>query len=66
MTTTNSGPVAGRKLTLSHLGIGCFDLARMEDFYTRVLGMTVSDPPTQWEMQQIANKLDELISALRR
>lgn len=43
MTTTNSGPVAGRKLTLSHLGIGCFDLAKMEDFYTRVLGMTVSD-----------------------
>ena len=43
MTTTNSGPVAGRKLTLSHLGIGCFDLAAMEDFYTRVLGMTVSD-----------------------
>jgi catechol 2,3-dioxygenase len=43
MTTTNSGPVAGRKLTLSHLGIGCFDLATMEDFYTRVLGMTVTD-----------------------
>ncbi|MFN0078698.1 MAG: hypothetical protein ACKVY0_19735 [Prosthecobacter sp.] len=30
------------------------------------LGMTVSDPPTQGEMQAIANKLDELISALRR
>jgi catechol 2,3-dioxygenase len=30
-------------LTLSHLGLGCFDLARMEDFYTRVLGMTVTD-----------------------
>ena len=43
MTTTHSTPVAGRKLTLSHLGIGCFDLAKMEDFYTRVLGMTVSD-----------------------
>ena len=43
MTNTNSGPVAGRKLTLSHLGIGCFDLPKMEDFYTRVLGMTVSD-----------------------
>jgi hypothetical protein len=31
-----------------------------------LLGMTVSDPPAQWEVQQIANKLDELINALRR
>ncbi len=30
------------------------------------LGMTVSDPPTQSEMQSVANKLDELINALRR
>ena len=30
------------------------------------LGMTVSDPPTQGEMQQIVNKMDELITALRR
>jgi len=30
------------------------------------LGLTVSDPPTQGEMQAIANKLDELITALRR
>ncbi|MFN0075461.1 MAG: hypothetical protein ACKVY0_03190 [Prosthecobacter sp.] len=30
------------------------------------LGMTVSDPPTQSEMQQIADKMDELILALRR
>jgi len=30
------------------------------------LGMTVSDPPTQGEMQAIASKLDELIAALRR
>jgi hypothetical protein len=30
------------------------------------LGMTVSDPPTQSEMQSIANKLDELINALKR
>ncbi len=30
------------------------------------LGMTVSDPPTPSEMQAIANKLDELITALRR
>ncbi len=32
-----------RKLSLSHVGVSCFDLALMEDFYTRVLGMTVTD-----------------------
>jgi len=30
------------------------------------LGMSVSDPPTQVEVQAIADKLDELINALRR
>jgi hypothetical protein len=30
------------------------------------LGMSVSDPPTQAEVQAIADKLDELINALRR
>jgi hypothetical protein len=30
------------------------------------LGLSVSDPPTQSEMQSIANKLDELINGLRR
>jgi hypothetical protein len=30
------------------------------------LQMTVNDPPTQGEVQLIANKLDELINALRR
>ena len=30
------------------------------------LGMVVSDPPTQMEMQQVVNKLDELITMLRR
>ena len=43
MNTAHVPPVAGRKLTLSHLGVSCFDLDRMEDFYTRVLGMTVTD-----------------------
>ena len=31
-----------------------------------LLGLAVSDPPTQAEVQQIVNKLDELITALRR
>ena len=35
--------VAGRRLSLSHLGICCFDLPRMVSFYTEVLGMTQSD-----------------------
>jgi catechol-2,3-dioxygenase len=43
MTTPQTQPVPGRKLTLSHFGLSCFDLATMEDFYTRVLGMTVTD-----------------------
>lgn len=43
MTIPHPQPVAGRKLTLSHFGLSCFDLAKMEDFYTRVLGMTVTD-----------------------
>ena len=49
MTTSHAQPktlapqVTGRKLTLSHFGLGCFDLAKMEDFYIRVLGMTVTD-----------------------
>jgi catechol 2,3-dioxygenase len=43
MAATNARHVDGRKLTLSHVGLSCFDLARMEDFYTRVLGMTVTD-----------------------
>src|SRR5262245_37175536 len=43
MTMTSGPHVAGRKLTLSHVGLSCFNLARLEDFYTRVLGMTVTD-----------------------
>jgi len=30
------------------------------------MNLTVSDPPSQWEIQTIANKLDELINALKR
>lgn len=33
----------GRKLSLSHLGICCFDLPKMVEFYTGVLGMTETD-----------------------
>jgi hypothetical protein len=30
------------------------------------LAANVNDPPTQWDVQQIADKLDELLQALRR
>ena len=30
-------------LSMSHIGLHVHDLARMEDFYTRVLGFTVTD-----------------------
>src|SRR5262250_65740 len=43
MAATHARNVDVRKLTLSHVGLSCFDLERMEDFYTRVLGMTVTD-----------------------
>jgi len=31
-----------------------------------LLGLTVSDPPTQAELQAVADKVDELLSTLRR
>ena len=43
MSTATVPTVEGRKLSLSHFGLSCFELAPMEDFYTRVLGMTVTD-----------------------
>jgi catechol 2,3-dioxygenase-like lactoylglutathione lyase family enzyme len=35
--------IEGRKLSLSHLGVCCFDLPKMVEFYTGVLGMTQTD-----------------------
>jgi catechol 2,3-dioxygenase-like lactoylglutathione lyase family enzyme len=43
MTTRALPQLAGTRLTLSHFGLGCFDLDRLVDFYTRVLGMTETD-----------------------
>jgi len=31
------------RLQFSHLGITCFDVPKMEDFYTRIIGFTVTD-----------------------
>ena len=42
-TLTHAPDAAPVPLSFSHLGIHVFDLPRMEDFYTRVLGFTVTD-----------------------
>ena len=34
---------APQSMRFGHFGINCFDIARMEDFYTRVIGMVVAD-----------------------
>jgi hypothetical protein len=41
-----------------------FDDTRARLIATLPLGLTVSNPPTQAEVQAIADKLDELIAAL--
>ena len=38
-TSTSTAP----NLMFSHMGFACSDIAKMEDFYTRVLGFTVTD-----------------------
>jgi hypothetical protein len=42
-----------------------FDGIRTRFFAVMPLGLTVSDPPTQADVQAIADKLDELINTLR-
>jgi hypothetical protein len=44
------------------------DPARFADYEEDVatLSLTVSEAPTQSELQAVANKLDELINSLRR
>ena len=34
---------APQSVKFGHFGINCFDIARMEDFYTRVVGLVVAD-----------------------
>jgi catechol 2,3-dioxygenase len=38
-----TGPALRVPLSISHVGLYVYDLQRMEDFYTRVLGFTVTD-----------------------
>jgi catechol 2,3-dioxygenase len=41
--TTTENKTDVPNLMFSHLGIACSDMEKMEDFYTRVLGFTVTD-----------------------
>jgi catechol 2,3-dioxygenase len=43
MTTVAPSPTRSLGLAFSHVGLYVADLARMEDFYARVLGFTVTD-----------------------
>ena len=57
------------EVTLSELTTACDNvLANSSNQSNEVppLDMAVSDPPTQWEVEQIVSKLNELIQALRR
>ncbi len=47
-------------LALSHLGIAVSDMTRMEDFYTRVLGFTVTDRGTTLGMDLVFLSRDPL------
>ena len=46
---TTTAPAAApqrRSIAFSHFGVNCWDLDRMEDFYTRVIGFVVTDRGT--------------------
>ena len=56
----SSGEMRGQFQAIS----GMFDDIRGKLIALTPLGLTVSNPPTQADVQAIADKLDELISAL--
>lgn len=43
MNTTATASRPAPNLMFSHMGFACSDMAKMEDFYTRVLGFSVTD-----------------------
>ena len=55
-----SGELRGQFQTIS----GMFDDLRGRLLSLTALGLTVSNPPTQADVQAIADKLDELINTL--
>ena len=57
------------EVTLSQLNNAVLDMLSQSSANSNgvnTLAIGISDPPTQSEVQQIANKVDELIQALRR
>ena len=50
---TASSKIAAPNLKFSHMGLSVKDIARMEGFYTRVLGFTVTDRGTTGGMQLV-------------
>ena len=62
---SDGGPGPPGEVTSSQLNTAIDGTSANSNNVT-MLGLVVSDPPTQGEMQDIANKLDELILALRR
>ena len=50
---TASSKIATPNLKFSHMGLSVKDIARMEGFYTRVLGFTVTDRGTAGGMQLV-------------
>ena len=57
---TASSKIAAPNLKFSHMGLSVKDIARMEDFYTRVLGFTVTDRGTAGGMQLVFLSRDPL------
>ena len=57
----SSGEMRGQFQAIS----GMFDDIRGKLISLTPLGLTVSNPPTQAQVQALAEKLDELINALR-
>ena len=57
---TASSKIAAPNLKFSHMGLSVKDIARMEGFYTRVLGFTVTDRGTAGGMQLVFLSRDPL------
>ena len=53
MTPTSAASSAAPNLMFSHMGLSVKDIAKMEDFYSRVLGFTVTDRGTAGGMQLV-------------
>ncbi len=63
----NNAPIVSAELRDQFQGIqNNIDAVREALIVTQPLHLTVSNPPTQAQVQAIADKLEEVIAALRR